>query len=145
MPSKMIPPPLISCLIRFVHVGALLQRSSTHTGRTSHAFTWAQTISSPAYITGQTSSDRLALLPQGIVVEPYPVRVLAADCPFYRRLGSRHAPSMRFFPLSPPSRLGVFHPCVVVRTALGDSSNSVCIHMDFHHMLHGDYSTVEGI
>jgi len=36
-------------------------------------------------------------------------------------------PSILFFLLSPPSRLGLFHPCVVVNIALGVSSNSSSI------------------
>ena len=46
----------------------------------------------------------VALLAYAIVVEPYPVRVLAAGCPIltiFRR-----------------SRMGLFHPCVVAGKAL---------------------------
>lgn len=52
-------------------------------------------------LTGQTVSSRLTLLPSGIVVEPFSLRDLAADCPIlliFKR-----------------SRLGLFHPYVVVK------------------------------
>nr|DAP97801.1 MAG TPA: hypothetical protein [Caudoviricetes sp.] len=94
---------------------------------------------------GQTASGRLALLLQRIVVGRFPVRDFAADCPLFWRLGSHHAPSMRFFLLSPPSHPGLFHPHVVVRMALGVSSNSVCRRMELHHTLHGNYLSVEGV
>ena len=94
--------------------------------------------------TGQTTSGRLTLLPRGIVVEPSPVRGLAADCPLFRRSGSRHGPSACFFLFSPPSHLDFFHSCVVAHAALGCSSNSICFHMDFHHTLHGNCLSVEG-
>ncbi len=87
----------------------------------------------------------MALLLQGIVVEHSSVRGLAADCPFFPRLGSRHALSARFFPLSPPSRPDIFHSCVLVRAALGVPSNSICTRMGFHLTLHGNYSSVEGL
>lgn len=111
--------------------------------RTSYAFTQAQTISSSADAE-QTTSSRLALLLQRIVVERSPVRGFAADRPLSQRLGSHPAPSVCFFPLSPPSRLSLFHLCVVAHTALGSPSNSVCSRMDFHHTLHGSCLSVEG-
>ena len=64
------------------------------------------------------------VLPSGIVVEPSPVRGLAADCPLLRCLGFNLAPSSNFFLLSLPSRLGVSHPHVVVLLALGVPSIS---------------------
>lgn len=45
-----------------------------------------------------------ALLPSGIVVEPSPVRGLAADCPIHM--------------IFKPSHFGIFHPYVVVHVAL---------------------------
>ena len=65
------------------------------------------------------------VLPYGIVVEPSPVQGLAADYPLIRRLGFNHALSIRFFLLSSPSHLPIFHGYVVVRIALGVSSNSI--------------------
>lgn len=112
------------------------------------AFTKAQTISSPCHLMWFRAPHFRALAPTPatrIVVEPSPVRGLAADCPLSRRLGSHPAPSVRFFPLSPPSHPGMFHPHVLVRTALGVPSNSACCRMDFHHTLHGNYLSVEGV
>ena len=43
-----------------------------------------------------------------LVVEPSPVRGLAADCPLSRHLGFNRMPSHRFFLLSLPSRLPCF-------------------------------------
>ena len=97
------------------------------------------------HVAGQTASGRLALLLQRIVVGRSPFGGFAADRPLSRCTGSRHAPSARFFLLSPPSHPGLFHPHVVVRAALGGSSNSVCRRMDSHHTLHGNYLSVEGL
>ena len=79
----------------------------------------------PPNATGPTTSDRLTLLPNGIVVEPYPLRILAADCLFCCCLGFDHATSIRFFLLSSPSRLCIFHHYVVALIALRGSSNSI--------------------
>ena len=65
------------------------------------------------------------VLPRGIVVGRSPVRSFAADCPLSRHLGFNLMPSTYFFLLSPPSRLGLFHPCAVAYVALGCSSNSI--------------------
>ena len=64
---------------------------------------------------------------------------------FYWRLGSHLARSMCFFLLSQPSHWSLFHLCVVAHMALGVPSNSVCHRVDFHHTLHGNYLSVEGI
>lgn len=79
----------------------------------------------PPNATGPTASDRLTLLPIGIVVEPYPLRILAADCLFCCCLGFNHAISIGFFLLSSPSRLYIFHYYVVAPIALRFSSNSI--------------------
>lgn len=58
-----------------------------------------------------------------IVVEPYPIRVLVADCPLLKYLGLRHISFSQFFLISPHSRLTIFHVYVVVCETLGGSSN----------------------
>ena len=65
------------------------------------------------------------LLHHRMIVEPSAIRGLAADCPFLIHLGFNHMQSVYFFLLSQPSQLGIFHPCAVVYTALGVSSNSM--------------------
>ena len=70
-----------------------------------------------------TISNRLILLPKGIVVERFSIRDFAADCPLPKRLGFNHAPSNLFFLLSQHSHLSIFHLYVVVKFALGFSSN----------------------
>ena len=143
MPIKATPPPAINCFIRFVHVGSLLQRGPPKGGHPmlSHG----RRLYLHPQSAGQTASGRLALLLQRIVVERPSVRGFAADRPLSRRLGSRPAPSMRFFLLSPPSHPGLFHPHVVAHLALGVPSNSVCRRMESHHTLHGNYLSVEGV
>ena len=143
-PTSAIPPPAISCFIRFCsHRVAAPVRP--HFKRSGHPMlSHGRRLYLHPLCAGQTASGRLALLPQGIVVGRSSVRGFAADCPLFRRLGSRHAPSMRFFPLSPPSHLDLFQSYVVAHMALGVSSNSICCRMDFHHTLHGDCSSVEG-
>ena len=142
-PIRATPPPAMSCFIRFVYIGSLLQCGSTRPGELPMLSHGRRLYLHPL-CAGQTASGRLALLPQGIVVGRSSVRGFAADCPLFRRLGSRHAPSMRFFPLSPPSHLDLFQSYVVAHMALGGPSNSICCRMDFHHTLHGDCSSVEG-
>ena len=123
--------------------------------QTSHTFIWAQTISSPLFHTifipnkGQTTSGRLTLLPRGIVVERFSLQDFVADFPFetffsFRYLGSHLIPSQCFFLLSSRSHLDISHSYVLAHWALGGSSSSICSHMDFHHMLQGDYSSLEG-
>jgi len=58
-----------------------------------------------------------------MIVEPSFIQGLAADCPLLRCLGFNLAPSVCFFPLSPPSHIDLFHSYVVAQTALGVSSN----------------------
>lgn len=53
-----------------------------------------------------------------LVVEPSSLRGSAADCLLLRCLGFDLATSTHFFLLSPPSRLRLFHRCVVVCVAL---------------------------
>lgn len=57
-----------------------------------------------------TSGDFTLTAFQPMVVEPFPIRDLAADYPIY--IIFKH------------SHLGVFHPYVVANIALGTSSNS---------------------
>lgn len=144
-PTSAIPPPAISCFIRFCsHRVAAPVRP--HFKRSGHPMlSHGRRLYLHPHGAGQAASGRSALLLQRIVVEPSPVRGLAADRPLSRRLGSHPAPSVRFFLLSPPSHPGMFHPHVLVRTALGVSSNSACCRMDFHHTLHGNYLSVEGV
>ena len=72
-------------------------------------FPRAQTISSSG-----SAPDALHFAPLGatsataLVVEPSPVRGLAADCPLLQHLGFNRMPSHRFFLLSPPSRFPCF-------------------------------------
>lgn len=70
------------------------------------------------------TSNFTVLLPLGIVVELSAIRGLAADCPLLQCLGFNLALSDIFFLLSLLSRLGLFHPYVVVISALGYSSSS---------------------
>lgn len=144
-PTSAIPPPAISCFIRFCsHRVAAPVRP--HFKRSGHPMlSHGRRLYLHPLHAGQTTSGRLALLLQRIVVEPSPVRGLAADCPLLKRLGSRHAPSVRFFLLLPPSHMNLFHFYVVVHTALGVSSSSICFRMGFHHTLHGNYLSVEGL
>ena len=95
-PIRATPPPAMSCFIRFVYIGSLLQCGSTRPGELPMLSHGRRLYLHPL-CAGQTASGRLALLPQGIVVGRSSVRGFAADCPLFRRLGSRHAPSMRFF------------------------------------------------
>lgn len=82
---------------------------------------------------GETTSRRLPVLPsRGIVVEPSPIRSLAADCPLLQQLGFNRVPSREFFLLSQRSRLPIFQDYVVVSLALGVSRNSVSL-------LHGSF------
>lgn len=60
----------------------------------------------------------------GIVVELSPIRSLVADCPLSKHLGFTHMPYNKFFLLSQPSRLDIFHSYVVVLLPLGVSSYS---------------------
>ena len=63
---------------------------------------------------GHTTSGCLTLLPYGIVVEPFPIRNLAADYLLLKHLGLNHMSSNQFFLLSPPSCLDIFHSYTVV-------------------------------
>lgn len=75
---------------------------------------------------GETTSTRLYVLPsRGIVVEPSPIRSLAADFRLREHLGFNLMPSNEFFLFSPRSRLGLIYPYVVVSLALRVPSNSV--------------------
>jgi hypothetical protein len=69
---------------------------------------------------GPTFSLRLEVLLCRIVVEPSPIRSLAAEDPFLKVLGLHLDPSSRFFLLSSPSHLSVFHLYAVVLEALRD-------------------------
>lgn len=71
------------------------------------------------YGLGANISVRLYLLPsRGIVVEGRAIRSFPADLRLLKCLGFNHTLSNRFFLLSSPSRLGLFHPYVVVLLAL---------------------------
>lgn len=64
------------------------------------------------------------LLPSAeVVVGHAPEKSVGADCPLLKRLGFNHALSSKFFMLSQPSRLVLFHTYVVALLALGVSSN----------------------
>ena len=75
--------------------------------RTPPAFAGAQTISSTQWVVHHFDRQSLAVYSLRIVVEPSSVRGLAADCPLLKRLGFNLAPSLNFFLLSQPSRLGI--------------------------------------
>lgn len=97
--------------------------------RTSLAFTKAQTISCPSslHVRACPYPRPIAcrVLPSGgIVVELSPVQSLVADCPFFystQALTICHITD--FFYFRNHSRLGLFHPYVVVLLSLGVSSS----------------------
>lgn len=81
----------------------------------------------PCLTHGAHHSPRQSLA-RHLVVERSAIRSFAADCPLRRCLGFNHAPYTRFFLLSSPSRLSLFHDYVVARVPLGVPSNSMgCI------------------
>ena len=89
---------------------------------------------------GRHTSTRLRVLPSwGIVVEPSPIRSLAADYPLWKHLGFNLMSSISFFLLSPHSHLAVFHAYVVADIALGYSSSSCRL---LHSAKNYDYTQI---
>ena len=62
---------------------------------------------------------------QALSLWTFPCSGLGCWFSITQRLGFNRTPSICFFLLSPPSRLGLFHSCVVAQMALGLSSNSM--------------------
>ena len=106
-------------IMRFLQISA---RYAVTAISASLSFDKAQTISSPGLGAHHSPCQPLA---RHLVVEPSSIRGLAADCPLLQRLGFNLAPSTRFFLLSSPSHLPLFHGYVVVRIALGVPRNSM--------------------